>query len=105
MYRRGGAATCHLPTASEEPNVHIVTKILIVFCSVLSLLLAALTMAYAANANVLRASIKSEQELARAAQTTLAHDQLTYSEQLAAAEKNAKGLNDSLKDRTAEVAQ
>ena len=51
----------------EEPTVHIVTKILIVFCAVLSLLLAALTMAYAANANVLRTSIKAEQNLKNAA--------------------------------------
>lgn len=51
----------------EEPTVHIVTKILIVFCAVLSLLLAALTMAYAANANVLRTSIKAEQNLKQAA--------------------------------------
>lgn len=34
--------------------MHVVTKILLVFCAVLSLLLAALTMAYAANAGAIR---------------------------------------------------
>ncbi len=49
--------------------MHIVTKILIVFCAVLSLLLAALTMAYAANAGALRTAIKMEQNLKTAALT------------------------------------
>lgn len=52
--------------------MHIVTKILIVFCAVLSLLLAALTMAYAANANVLKAGIRTEQNLKNAALTDAA---------------------------------
>lgn len=39
--------------------MHIVTKILVVFCAILSLLLAALTMAYASNAQALRDSYKS----------------------------------------------
>lgn len=49
--------------------MHIVTKILIVFCAVLSLLLAALTMAFAANANTLRTALKAEQNLKQAALT------------------------------------
>lgn len=43
----------------EEPTVHVVTKILLVFCAVLSLLLAALTMSYAANASAIRDGYKS----------------------------------------------
>ena len=39
--------------------MHVVTKILLVFCAVLSLLLAALTMAYAANAGEIRAGYKA----------------------------------------------
>jgi multidrug efflux pump subunit AcrA (membrane-fusion protein) len=39
--------------------VHVVTKILLVFCAVLSLLLAALTMAYAANAGSIREAYKA----------------------------------------------
>lgn len=39
--------------------MHIVTKILVVFCSILSLLLAALTMAYASNAQALRDGYKA----------------------------------------------
>ncbi len=41
--------------------MHVVTKILVVFCAVLSLLLAALTMAYAANAGEVRAAFKAEE--------------------------------------------
>jgi hypothetical protein len=47
--------------------VHIVTKILMVFCAVLSLVLAALTMAFAANAGALKASINAERNSANAA--------------------------------------
>lgn len=39
--------------------MHVVTKILLVFCAVLSLLLAALTMAYAANAGEVRAGYRA----------------------------------------------
>lgn len=39
--------------------MHVVTKILLVFCAVLSLLLAALTMAYAANAGEIRAGYRA----------------------------------------------
>lgn len=39
--------------------MHIVTKILVVFCAILSLLLAALTMAYASNAQALRDNYKN----------------------------------------------
>jgi len=47
--------------------VHVVTKILVVFCAVLSLLLAALTMSYASNAAAIRASYQQlEQDLINA---------------------------------------
>jgi hypothetical protein len=68
--------------------VHVVTKILVVFCAVLSLLLAALTMSYSSNAAALRDNhrqleaakqatdainndLKSSLDLAKAAQDTL----------------------------------
>ncbi len=40
--------------------MHVVTKILVVFCAILGLLLAALTMAYAANADSIRKGFKNE---------------------------------------------
>ncbi|MBC7772456.1 MAG: hypothetical protein H7210_08190 [Pyrinomonadaceae bacterium] len=47
--------------------MHVVTKILVVFCAVLSLLLAALTMSYASNASAIRASYQQlEQDLINA---------------------------------------
>lgn len=55
----------------QEPTVHVVTKILIVFCAVLSLLLAALTMAYASNAGEIRANYKAEEAARITAETAL----------------------------------
>jgi hypothetical protein len=51
--------------------VHVVTKILIVFCAVLSLLLAALTMAYASNAGEVRGTYKAEEAARITAETAL----------------------------------
>lgn len=45
---------------NQESPVHFVTKILVVGCAVLSLLLSALTIAYSANAEVLRKSFVDE---------------------------------------------
>lgn len=42
--------------------MHFVTKVLVVFCAILSLVLAALTMAYASNAGRIRAAFDSERE-------------------------------------------
>lgn len=49
--------------------MHVVTKILIVFCAILSLILAALTMAFATNASVIRKSVGDEQARRIAAET------------------------------------
>lgn len=45
----------------QERTVHVVTKILIVFGAVLSILLAALTIAFASNADAIRDSVAAEQ--------------------------------------------
>ncbi|MCC6319853.1 MAG: hypothetical protein IT438_00260 [Phycisphaerales bacterium] len=42
--------------------MHFVTKVLVVFCAILSLVLSALTMAYATNAGRIRAEFNSERE-------------------------------------------
>jgi stress response protein YsnF len=52
--------------------MHVVTKILIVFCAILSLILAALTMAFATNANAIRKSVGDEQARRVAAETAVA---------------------------------
>lgn len=52
--------------------MHVVTKILIVFCAILSLILAALTMAFATNASVIRKSVGEEQARRVAAETGVA---------------------------------
>ncbi|MBX3387354.1 MAG: hypothetical protein KF768_12355 [Phycisphaeraceae bacterium] len=60
------------------------TKILVVFCAILSLLLAALTMAYAANADALRKAYKNEQSARIAAEVS------SKMEVTQAAERHAK---------------
>lgn len=88
----------------EEPTVHIVTKILIVFCAVLSLLLAALTMAYAANANVLKASIRTEQTLKQAAMAD-ASQQVSQAGLLNADQgKTIVSLNDMIASKEKDIA-
>jgi predicted RNase H-like nuclease (RuvC/YqgF family) len=78
--------------------VHIVTKILMVFCAVLSLVLAALTMAYTANAGALKASINAERNAASAARTS-ASAMVGEAKDAAAAKEN------QLKSMTAQLAQ
>lgn len=76
--------------------MHVVTKILVVFCAILSLLLAALTMAYASNASAIRASVQNEQAARVAAQTEAA-SQIAQSSQLQLAiADRLKGMEDEL---------
>lgn len=58
--------------------MHIVTKILIVFCAVLSLLLSALTIAYVGNNTALVQSVKNLQARASAAEATAASEIAQY---------------------------
>jgi prefoldin subunit 5 len=75
--------------------VNIVTKILIVFCAVMSLILSAITMAYAANANAIRSSFREEQSRRVQAEANLSNQV-----QLAGAQKTT----DADRIRTAEDA-
>lgn len=58
--------------------MHIVTKILIVFCAVLSLLLSALTIAYVGNNTALTQSVKNLEARARAAESAAANEISQY---------------------------
>jgi multidrug efflux pump subunit AcrA (membrane-fusion protein) len=84
--------------------VHVVTKILLVFCAVLSLLLAALTMSYAANASEIRAGYKAMELEKLAAQS--ARDDLSsqWQQQVAKWEADIKAANDGLDSVRAENA-
>jgi predicted RNase H-like nuclease (RuvC/YqgF family) len=89
--------------------VHVLTKILVVFCAVLSLLLAALSMAYATNADRIKASIDSERALRLMAEGT-AKEQVTgyatekanLAKQLQAMEAERASLNQDLSNLRAE---
>ena len=76
--------------------MHVVTKILIVFCAILSLILAALTMAFATNASAIRRSVGDEQARRIAAETAVASNAQQWAqEKLAEADRR----------KTAETAQ
>lgn len=64
--------------------MHVVTKILVVFCAILSLLLAALTMAFAANVDSVKKAFESERAARVAAEVS------TRLEVTQAAERHAK---------------
>jgi hypothetical protein len=83
--------------------VHIVTKILIVFCAVLSLLLAALTMSYAANASILRANVNYEKNAAATAMAE-AHLMQTQSGKLQGdLELQTRSLQDMIASQVKEI--
>lgn len=76
--------------------MHVVTKILVVFCAVLSLLLAALTMSYSANASAIRDSFRQLELQKQAVEGTnrdltssLSLLQSNYQEQINAANNRA----------------
>lgn len=90
--------------------MHVLTKILVVFCAVLSLLLAALTMAYATNADRIRANFDSERALrlsseaeARAQIAAAASAAATAEARLQASENDKTSLYESLSQLRSEA--
>lgn len=89
--------------------MHFVTKVLVVFCAILSLVLAALTMAYATNADRIRASHLAEVEARLAAEATArsgmegaARDRETNEIKLRTAEAQLRDLNTAVNNLQAE---
>lgn len=72
--------------------MHIVTKILIVFAAVLALLLAALSIAFAANADALRSAYVAERDAKAAAQKDLGIERAAASQLKADAEAGKEPL-------------
>ncbi|HMN39597.1 MAG TPA: hypothetical protein PKE29_02050 [Phycisphaerales bacterium] len=84
--------------------MHIVTKILMVFCAVLSLLLAALTMAYAANANALKSSIAAERNAASAAKSTASAQLAEHANEMTNQTARLTAIENTLRQKEVEVA-
>lgn len=97
--------TAAIRACLEELTVHIATKILLVFCAVLSLLLAALTMSFAANARALRAEFSNER--ARATQATADAQALTAAagQNRVAVEESRKALETQVDSAKSTIAQ
>lgn len=90
--------------------MHVLTKILVVFCAVLSLLLAALTMAFATNADRIRANFDAERALrlsseaeARAQIAAAASAAATAEARLQASENDKTSLHESLSQLRSEA--
>ena len=89
----------------QEPTVHVVTKILIVFAAVLCVLLAALTMAYSVNADRIASSYLDEKN-ARVAAVQSAEQQVSLSkEALSEKQLELQSLSNELDKRTSTITQ
>jgi chromosome segregation ATPase len=87
----------------QEPTVHVVTKILIVFCAVLSLLLAALTMAYASNAGEIRSNYKAEEAARITSETALKDGISQWETERAKLQTDLVNANNAVGDSEARV--
>lgn len=83
--------------------MHAVTKILVVFCAILALLLAALTMAYAANAGAIKSSFNSERAARIAAESAAKNEVAQFAQERVSAEERSRTLQGELAARAKEV--
>lgn len=85
--------------------MHIVTKVLVVFAAVLSVLLAALTMSYSVNADRIVSELRAERNAKLAAQTQAAADVAKAGDEIAAKAAMIAALNTELTDHQVQIRQ
>lgn len=85
--------------------MHAVTKILVVFCAILSLLLAALTMAFAANANAIKESFNGERAGRIAAESAAKNEVAQFAQERVTAEERFRTLQTELAERSRNVSE
>jgi len=83
--------------------LHPVTKILVVFCAILSLVLAALTMSYAANADVIRRGFNGERAGRVSAEAAAKNEVAQFAQERVSAEERSRTLQTELASRSKEV--
>lgn len=83
--------------------MHPVTKILVVFCAILCLVLAALTMSYAANADVIRRSFNGERAARVTAEAAAKNEVAQFAQERVSAEERSRTLQTELASRSKEV--
>ncbi len=76
--------------------MHAVTKILVVFCAVLCLVLAALTMSYTANATEIRGTFNAEKAARQAAEAASKNEVAQFAQERVSAEERARTLEAQL---------
>ncbi len=84
--------------------MHVVTKILIVFCAVFCLVLSALSIAYAGNATALRDSVKGLQARAAAAEISAQNEIAQASQEKTVQAERLQALQNEVGARAKEVA-
>lgn len=85
--------------------MHAVTKILVVFCAILSLLLAALTMAYAANAGAIKSSYAGEKAARIAAESAAKNEVAQFAQERVTAEERFRTLQTELAESAKKVSE
>jgi len=85
--------------------VHAVTKILVVFCAVLALLLSALTMAFAANAGAIKGSYAGEKAARIAAESAAKNEVAQFAQERVSAEERLRTLQSQLAESAKKVGE
>ena len=83
--------------------MHAVTKILVVFCAILCLVLAALTMAFAANASAIKSGFVGERAGRIAADAAAKNEVAQFAQERVSAEERFRTLQGELASRAKEV--
>jgi hypothetical protein len=89
---------------AKENAVHLVTKILIVFGSLLAILLSALAIPFGSNADALRRSIDVERAAASAANAALSDERTKWQTELSAAQQRTSASSSELQQLKSEIA-
>lgn len=85
--------------------MHVLTKVLVVFAAILSVFLAALTIAYSSNADRITAGISAAQASERAALASRSQDAAMYGEDRVVKEKKVEQLNRDLSSKEGAIRQ
>jgi hypothetical protein len=97
--------SCEVGSRYQELDVHVVTKILVVFAAILAVLLAGLTMAYSINADTIVSNLRSERTLKDQASNALKSAENRHAEELALGQQQLQALQNQLNARDEQIIQ
>jgi DNA-binding protein H-NS len=97
--------SCEVGSRYQELDVHVVTKILVVFAAILAVLLAGLTMAYSINADTIVSNLEAERTLKEQAISAKNSSDTRHGEELAIKEQQLQALQNQLNARDEDIIQ